>query len=613
MGFRKRRLSSALLRVVQLLLLAGCRVTAGPGLAPAIAKAPAPPVGLRALAAPVSASAVAVDASGERLAAVNPDSGSVTLVDGIQPGATTRSREVRVGTDPRTLSFTPDGARVLVADTASDTVAIVLFATGQVLAEVAVGNRPYGVVAGTDRAYVSLAGRPEVAVLDLATQTVFGRVAVGDFPSGLALTRDQASLYVSHLYTGTVSVIDTATLKVSKVILGEPHANLSQFIALSPDGARAYLPRTDSLADSAHLTYRTTVRPEVSVLDTTAAAFVPGARLDLAQADRPVNLPFAAAISPDGSTLYVANAGSDDLSVIDLATGRARAHLDTGRNPRGLALAPDGRRLFVDSVLDGALDIFDTRSLSRVGTWPLTQIPLPQVVLTGKRLFNSARGPMSTDDWLSCASCHLDGGADGRTWAGFPDGPRNTPALYGVRDTLPLHWSGNLDELQDTELTIRGIQGGAGLIAGQPFPALGPPNAGRSAELDALAAYLTTLTVAPSPFAPTDAAQAAAIQRGQYSFQRWGCGVCHVGPSFTDRQTHVSGIGDPALERNQTGPLARFDTPSLLGVWATAPYFHDGSAASLRDVLFSQNFHNMGPAMNAGEADDLVAYLKSLP
>jgi hypothetical protein len=224
---------------------------------------------------------------------------------------------------------------------------------------------------------------------------------------------------------------------------------------------------------------------------------------------------------------------------------------------------------------------------------------------------------MSTNDWLSCATCHLDGGADGRTWAGFPDGPRNTPALFGAGETLPLHWNGNLDELQDTEHTIRDIQGGAGLISGQPAPALGSANAGRSAALDALAAYLSTLTSAPSPYAAADSAgasadEAAAIQRGQYAFQRWGCAVCHAAPRYTDRQAHISNIGDAALERNQTGPLPRFDTPSLRGVWATAPYFHDGSAATLRDVLFSQDFHNVGPAIDAGEINDLVAFMRSL-
>ena len=60
-------------------------------------------------------------------------------------------------------------------------------------------------------------------------------------------------------------------------------------------------------------------------------------------------------------------------------------------------------------------------------------------------------------------------------------------------------------------------------------------------------------------------------------------------------------------------PLPRFDTPSLLGVWATAPYFHDGSAATLREVLFSQDFHNVGPAIDAAEQADLLAFMRSLP
>jgi YVTN family beta-propeller protein len=565
------------------------------------------------LVAPVSAAAVAVDASGAHLAAVNPDSGSITLIDHPSQGLQAAGREVPVGADPRTVSFTPDGVWVLVTNYGSGTVSFVSVATGQASPPVPVGSRPYGVVAGTRRAYVSLAGRPEVVALDLATRAVVGRLLVADFPTGLALSRDQASLYVSHLYTSTVTLIDTASFEERLTLSGDAEANLSQFIALSPDGTRAYLPRTDSLSAAVPLAYNTTVRPEVTVLDTTAPAVFPARRLDLAQVDRPVNLPFAAAVSPDGATLYVANAGSDDVSVIDLASGRARAHLAAGRNPRGLALAPGGGRLFVDNVLDGSLDVFDTTTLARLATWPLTQIPLPPDVLAGQRLFNSALAPMSAEHWLSCATCHLDGGADGRTWAGFPDGPRNTPALFGVSQTRPLHWDGNLDELQDTELTIRAIQGGAGLIDGQPNSALGAPNAGRSAALDTLAAYLASLAPRPSPYAPATPEEAAAVQRGQYAFQRWGCAVCHPAPLFTDRQLHLSGIGNPALERNQPGPLPRFDTPALAGVWATAPYFHDGSAATLRDVLFSRNFHNMGPAMDAGEPEDLIAYMRSLP
>jgi cytochrome c peroxidase len=211
---------------------------------------------------------------------------------------------------------------------------------------------------------------------------------------------------------------------------------------------------------------------------------------------------------------------------------------------------------------------------------------------------------MSRGHWVACAACHLDGGADARTWAGFPDGPRATPALFDAAATLPLHWNGNLDELQDVENTIRNVQFGEGLIAGAAHPNLGPSNGGRSAALDALAAYLGTLAAPTSPYAPADAAATEAVARGERAFRRWGCAACHTPPLFTDRERHPAEFGDPA---------GRFDTPSLRGVWATAPYFHDGSALTLREALFAQGFHSMGYAMDAREVDDLLAYLRALP
>ena len=131
--------------------------------------------------------------------------------------------------------------------------------------------------------------------------------------------------------------------------------------------------------------------------------------------------------------------------------------------------------------------------------------------------------------------------------------------------------------------------------------------AARSAELDALAAYLATLTLAPSPYP----LEADTLVRGERAFARWGCAVCHTGPGYSDLKLHDTPIGDLTLERNPRGQF--FDTPSLLGVWATAPYFHDGSAPTLRDTLFSTGFHSMGLAMDAREVEDIVAFMESLP
>src|SRR5438067_25321 len=154
------------------LFLARCQ----PAALSAPATAAIAPEAVANLLAPVSASAVAIDPTGEHLAAVNPDSGTISLVDGLTNDTPSVSREVPVGADPRTLSFTPDGSLLLVAAYGSGSVAFVSAATGQVQAQLAVGSRPYGVVAGTRRAYVSLAGRPQIVVLDLATHSVLSRI-----------------------------------------------------------------------------------------------------------------------------------------------------------------------------------------------------------------------------------------------------------------------------------------------------------------------------------------------------------------------------------------------------------------------------------------------------
>lgn len=597
---RRRAILAALL-----VLLAACQApklySATPTALPAVP-----------LAGPVSAGAVAIDPAGRRLAAVNPDSGTITLID---LATLTVEAEIETGADPRTLSFTPDGLRLLVANHGAGTLSVIDTTTGKLIDDMAVGALPYGVVAGSRRAYVSLAGVPQVVVVDLATLAVTTAVPLPPFPTGLALTADEARLYVTHLYSGAVSVLDTAALTptvlgqaVTQTLSAAPEANLAQFIALNAAGTRAYVPQTLAFAGRLDLAYDNAVHPVVGVLALEGAA-APLPALALYDAGQAVNLPFAVALSPDGTRLYVANAGSDAVRVLDAASGATLAQWPTGRNPRGLALSEDGLRLYVNNVLDGTLDVFDTATNTRVQTISLTTIPLPAEVLTGKRLFNSALAPMAAGGWLSCATCHLDGGADGRTWAGFPDGPRNTPALFAAAATAPLHWNGDLDEFQDTEQTIRAIQGGAGLISGELHPSLGPSNAGRSPQLDALAAYLATLAPPPSPYV----VDAETLARGERAFARWGCAACHLGPEFTDQQTHTSSIGDAALERRQTSPLPRFDTPALTGAWATAPYFHDGSAATLRDTFFSAGFHNMGPALNASEVTDLIAYMQALP
>jgi cytochrome c peroxidase len=175
--------------------------------------------------------------------------------------------------------------------------------------------------------------------------------------------------------------------------------------------------------------------------------------------------------------------------------------------------------------------------------------------------------------------------------------------------------------VQDFELTIRQLQAGTGLIqTGLPNPALGDPNAELSSDLDALAAFVESLAPKKSPYRNSDGSLTAAAIRGKSIFERndVGCSACHTGPSFTDSDpdsspftTHDVGTGGGAGER--LGPA--FDTPTLLGIWDTAPYLHDGRAEDLEDVLTGSNpddLHGVTSILSLSDRTDLVVYLLSL-
>ena len=559
------------------------------------------------LSHPVAAAAVAVSPDGRIVVAVNPDSDSITLVDTI---TLTVLAEIPVGDNPRTVSLTPDSKTALVANQDSMTISKVDLIQAVEIAQYPVGSMPYGVVTNGVHAFVTEFGLGTVSVIDFMTGELLTRIPVDAFPTGLALSRDSKRLLVTHFFTGRVTVIDQETSAVLGTISTGTDTNLSQFVILGVGGSLAYVPQTRFNVGNTARLFDTTVFPVVNLLDIDNLKLLSRNRITLDTADEPVNMPFSVALSPDEKTLYVANAGSDDVSVIDLDTNRGLAHIPVGSNPRGIAVSPDGSRVYVNNVLDGNLSVIDTATLTVTNLVTVTNIPLSATLLEGKKIFNSAASPsLTTDHWISCATCHFDGMMDGRTWVGFPDGPRNTPALFGVGQTLPMHWSGDLDELQDVEVTIRDIQFGTGLISGSPHDTIGKPHAGVSHELDALAAYLGTIEVLDSPFR----ANLTEINIGKSVFEDLGCQSCHIPPLYTDHKLHDVGTGDPTLERNSHNRGTSFDTPALIGLWLTAPYFHDGSAATLEQVLQTETVHNVLGNIQAKELTALIAFMRGLP
>ena len=129
-------------------------------------------------------------------------------------------------------------------------------------------------------------------------------------------------------------------------------------------------------------------------------------------------------------------------------------------------------------------------------------------------------------------------------------------------------------------------------------------------EVEDLFAYLTSLRPLPSPHLMPDGKLTEAAERGKALFEgKANCARCHPAPYFTDKKMHNVGV----LSANE--PDGRYDTPSLIEAYRTAPYLHDGRALTIKDVLTVNNEkgqHGKTDTLTDQEIDDLVAYLLSL-
>jgi mono/diheme cytochrome c family protein len=148
--------------------------------------------------------------------------------------------------------------------------------------------------------------------------------------------------------------------------------------------------------------------------------------------------------------------------------------------------------------------------------------------------------------------------------------------------------------------------------AGTRSQPLGDLKAGLSADLDALAAYLASLnTFASSPYRNADGSLTSDGAAGRTIFKNANCSSCHSGAAFTDSTAanlHDIGTLKPSSGQRLGGALNGIDTPTLRDAWATPPYLHDGSAATLGEAVRAHN------GVNISDADlaQLTAYLQQI-
>lgn len=547
-------------------------------------------------------------------------------------------RTIPVGHVPRGFSFSPDGRRLFVANSWDDTVTVADPETGMVIANWAAGYEPSSVL--EDRAEQSLfvADRigNNITVLDAATGAFKATLEAGRGASSLTMAADGRRIYATHVYPNPgahrappqseITVIDPEKAQVVER-MGLPGIAGVFHVAVSRDGrlgvAAELHPK--NLVPLAHVEHGWGFVDTLTVFGADAGRRV---EVPLDEIDRYFAMPFAVAIAPDKSRVFVTNAGSNCVTVIDTKRMVAyiHAHLEpfaedlaasahyvlaripVGKNPRGVAMSEDGARLYVANRLDDTISVVDTRALRVTQTIQLEGPKKVSALRRGEQIFYSSH---AFQGQFGCSNCHIDSTFDGLDWDLEPDGFGrdivDNRLIEDLRGTEPFKWNGG----NPTLVKECGVRTEMYFWRTQNFSDL---------RLTDLVLYIRSLLSRPNRWLAKDGKLTAAQERGRAIFFRAvdkqgqpipegnRCAYCHSGPKGTSQKSFDVGTGKAT---DNSGVL---DTPQLRDVALTAPYLHDGSAATLEEIWTVYNPHDQHGRTNdltKDELNDLIEYLRT--
>lgn len=544
------------------------------------------------------------------------------------------SRQIALPEPAGSLLLSPNGKQLFIGSEASGQVYVADLLKGSIAATLAVGHTPAGLAVSGDgsRLYVCNRFDNDLSVVDLNDAREIARVPLIREPIALALTPDSKRLVVAnHLPRGRadtgsiaaeVSFLDTATNKVVATAALPNGSTALRGLCLSPDGRYAYV--THILG---HYQIPTTQLERgwmctnaLSILDVAAGKWLNTVLLD--HVDLGAANPWGVACTSDGKSLVVALAGTHEVEVIDrpamherldkaaagekvsdatssaadvandleFLAGLRRRIRGAGNGPRGLAIV--GNRACVAEYFSDSVGLFDLRADRPVKarSLALTAPAALSAARRGEMLFNNAE--RCFQHWQSCASCHPDGRADCLNWDLLNDGagnPKNTRNMLLSPVTPPMM---SLSAREGVEPAV---------ASGFKVIQFTTP---RDDEVSAVVAYLKAMKPVPSP-ALVKGEFSPQARRGQQVFSTAGCVSCHPAPLYTNLHSYDLGT---ATGRDRGKAI---DTPTLIEVWRTAPYLHDGRAATLQE-LFSTHKHGGAEKLNAADQAALIEFVRSL-
>jgi len=296
-------------------------------------------------------------------------------------------------------------------------VTVIATKTNQVIATIPVGMRPRGIHAGPGgrHIYVAISGSPRcpptmpdsvcdrlavdktqdgIAEIDAATRRVVRVLPGGSDPEQFDINQDGTRLYVANEDSATLSVVDVQRgVVIAKIpVGGEPEG-----VRVAPDGQTVYVtseaqssvtaidtksyqvrkvvpverrPRNVLfLPDQRHYVVSAEVGGTVQIVDRQCECVT--AQIALPAGAKPMGL----AVAPDGSRLYVSTGRFGQIAAIDLATQRLVGSVAVGKRPWGIALADQGATLYVANGPSNSVSVVDTKTLTVRATVPVGALP----------------------------------------------------------------------------------------------------------------------------------------------------------------------------------------------------------------------------------------------
>jgi hypothetical protein len=420
---------------------------------------------------------------------------------------------------------------------------------------------------------------------------------------------DLAFKDTAAVLSASVSIINTASGSVSAVIPLSDGCHSLNGIAVSPDGSFAYV----SLVNARYRSTTTTIEygwlttNGICVIDIKDRKLVNTVLLDNVR--KGFANPWDVVCADD--KVFITAAGTDELCILDefsLLKNLGAQEKDLSKDysfarkfkkrislsvkgPRAVAVM--GKKAYVAGYFSDDIDIVDlegdtARVTGHIGLFP--DRPLAPLYRRGDALFSDAA--ISTGSWQSCFSCHPDGRMDGLTWDLINDGignPKNVKSLLLSPLTPPCMASGIRADAQVA--TRSGIKY---ILFAEP----------READIMCIYEYLKSLKPVKSPHLINGQLSPSA-KRGEILFGNLGCSACHPSPLYTDLKMHTVDSRGIMDDRDD------YDTPSLVEVWRTSPYLHDGRFLTIEDLVRSRT-HVLGRNLSKEEIADLVEFILSL-